>query len=180
MSEDPVKEKPYTRYFWTVTVWDETGDSAVSDVCWFETAKMEDPWQARWIGDEYLTPYSNNYDLWLQYQTFDITEEVRQGGTLSVLLGDGWYKGRFGYDNHDGRGRYGYGFKLLAEIRILHEDGSITVIGTDESWTRTDSNITSSNLYDGETVDDTLPEGKVCPAEIVEGPSYREWLFDEK
>ena len=47
----PVKLKlePRTRYYWTVEVQDETGDSAVSEVQWFETGKREEPWQAHWI-----------------------------------------------------------------------------------------------------------------------------------
>ena len=48
------------------------------------------------IGDEIMTPYDNAYDLWLQYQTFDVTEELKQGGRLEVLLGNGWYNSRFG------------------------------------------------------------------------------------
>ena len=47
------------------------------------------------IGDEYLTPYCNNYAQWIQYQTYDVTEQVSEGGMLSILLGNGWYKGRF-------------------------------------------------------------------------------------
>ena len=59
--ELPVRLDPMTRYFWRVTVTDETGDTAVSDVHWFETARTlcaagddhEDgnrtEWLARWI-----------------------------------------------------------------------------------------------------------------------------------
>lgn len=27
------------------------------------------------VGNEYLTPYSNDYNEWVQYQTYDVTEE---------------------------------------------------------------------------------------------------------
>lgn len=30
--------------------------------------------------------YCNNYDRWIQYQTYDITEQAERGGVLSVLL----------------------------------------------------------------------------------------------
>ena len=35
----------------------------------------------------------------MQYQTYDVTA-LLTGGTncIGVLLGDGWYKGRFGFD----------------------------------------------------------------------------------
>ena len=40
---------PYTRYFCRVTVTSDTGEMA-KDVCCFETAKLTEPWQGRWIG----------------------------------------------------------------------------------------------------------------------------------
>ena len=41
---------PRTRYYWTVTVrTDAEGEEAASDVQWFETAKMDEMWQAKWI-----------------------------------------------------------------------------------------------------------------------------------
>jgi alpha-L-rhamnosidase len=44
------------------------------------------------VGDEHLTPYCNAYDQWLQYQTFDITEQLAVGANVvSVMLGSGWY-----------------------------------------------------------------------------------------
>lgn len=39
---------PRTRYQWSVTVWGEKGESA-SASSWFETAKEEEPWSAKWI-----------------------------------------------------------------------------------------------------------------------------------
>ena len=40
------------------------------------------------IGEEYLTPYCNNYNQWLQYQTYDVTAQMQREGVLSVLLGE--------------------------------------------------------------------------------------------
>jgi len=44
-----IQLKPRTRYFWRVTVWGDAGDEVSSDIAWFETAKMDEPWQAKWI-----------------------------------------------------------------------------------------------------------------------------------
>lgn len=44
--------EPRTRYFVRVTVMGNTGDKAVSTPAYFETGKMEEPWQARWITTE--------------------------------------------------------------------------------------------------------------------------------
>ena len=68
------------------------------------------------IGDEYLTPYCNNYAQWIQYQTYDVTEQVSEGGMLSILLGNGWYKGRVGFSDPERKEYYGSEWKLIAEI----------------------------------------------------------------
>lgn len=196
--------EPRTRYYWTVG----------GQVQWFETAKLEEPWDAQWIGcdrsekrhpifskticpkkevasarlyicglglyeaslngrklgHEYLTPFCNDYNSWVQYQTYDITDGLEPESILSVLLGNGWYGGRFGFETEtDTPPFYGNDWKLLAEIRIRYTDGTEEVIGTDESWTVTRSNITFSNIYDGERLDNTLPalpaeKPFLCPA----------------
>ncbi len=110
------------------------------------------------IGEEYLTPYSNDYNSWVQYQTFDITEDLKKSGKLSVMLGNGWYKARFGFAAHGDSGYYGDEWKLIAELHIRYIDGTETIIGTDESWGVSRSKIIFSNLYDGEWMDETLPE----------------------
>jgi len=52
----PIKLLPTTRYYWAVTIVGDKGDTATSDINWFETAKMDTPWVAKWI-----TP------PWMQY-----------------------------------------------------------------------------------------------------------------
>lgn len=122
------------------------------------------------IGEEYLTPYCNDYNEWIQYQTYDVTEMLRKDGILSVLLGNGWYKGRFGFDNPSESGYYGNEWKLKAELDIEYEDGSEDIIGTDESWRVKRSKLIFSEIYDGEHRDDTLPEVPVEAAVICEQP----------
>lgn len=214
-TEVSVKLYPRTRYYWTVAVRSDAQEEAVSEVNWFETAKQDEPWCAKWItcdstesrhpvfkkelwvkkevksarlyicglglyeaylngekiGDEYLTPYSNDYNTWLQYQTFDITEKLQsknENPVLEVLMGNGWYKGRFGYTQREEKGFYGSRWQLLAELRISCMDGTEEVIGTDESWLVRRSNITFSSIYDGEKVDDTLPMTEIAEAVLEE------------
>lgn len=125
------------------------------------------------IGAEYLTPYSNDYHEWVQYQTYDVTEQMQESGTLSVLLGNGWYKARFGFHAHEDKGFYGNEWKLIAELRLKYEDGTEEVIGTDESWKVRRSRITFSNLYDGEWQDDTLEEMPIEAAWLCGAPGGR-------
>lgn len=48
------------------------------------------------IGDEYLTPGFNNYASWVQYQTYCIDPAILENAKeLSIMLGSGWYKGRY-------------------------------------------------------------------------------------
>jgi Alpha-L-rhamnosidase N-terminal domain./Bacterial alpha-L-rhamnosidase. len=193
---------PRTRYFWQVAVQSDAGEEAISDINWFETAKMAEAWGGKWItcdkneprhpiftknlpvknkvvsarlyicglglyeaylngkrvGEEYFTPYSNDYNEWLQYQTFDITKEIKKGGDFKVMLGNGWYKGRFGFSSTpESPAFYGDSWHLMAEIRVRYADGHEDAFGTDESFQVTRSNIVFSNLYDGEHVDSTLP-----------------------
>ena len=126
--------------------------------------------EAERIGAEYFTPYSNDYNEWVQCQTFDVTGQLQRAGTLSILLGNGWYKARFGFSALEDKGFYGNEWKLIAELQIVYEDGSSEVVGTDGSWTVRRSTITFSNLYDGEWRDDTLAELPVEAAVCCEPP----------
>lgn len=202
----PISLRPRTRYFWKVKVWGET-ESAESDVAWFETSKMDEPWQAEWItpdcddnrlhpilyqdfelpshavaarayicglglyhfelngkkvGDEYFTPYCNAYDQWIQYQTFDITDQLKVGSNLiSVMLGNGWYKGRYGADG-GAIGFYGERFALICEIHITLEDGNTLIVVTNPTWNAQPSPIIESDIFDGEMYDARIE--KIVPS----------------
>ncbi len=105
------------------------------------------------VGNEYLAPFYNDYHKWLQYQTYDITSFLREGeNAIGAILGNGWYKGRFGFINQM-KELYGSQFGLLCDIDITFEDESHIVIGTDESWLCHPSPILESSIYDGEIYD---------------------------
>lgn len=122
------------------------------------------------IGEEYLTPYSNDYNEWVQVQTFDVTKELEKAGKLQILLGNGWYKARFGFSAFEDKGFYGNEWKLIAELHLTYEDGTEEIVGTDDTWQVRRSKITFSNLYDGEQRDDTLPELPIEQAVLCEAP----------
>lgn len=215
-SDIKIELKPKTRYYWTVSVRsDKDLEEATSEIQWFETAKKDEAWIAKWItcdnnekrhpifekeiklknkeiskarlyicglglyevyfnnekiGDEYLTPYSNDYTKWVQYQTYDISDILKKDGKLKVLLGNGWYKGRFGFDKKAIDGYWGKEWKLICELHIYYKDKECEIIGTDESWSVKRSNIIFSNLYDGEIVDDTLTPLKEEKAILCKEP----------
>jgi len=105
------------------------------------------------VGNEYFTPYCNSYNNWIQYQTFDVTDNVNQGdNVVGAMLGNGWYKGRFGFEGRPGD-IYGDTFAFLCDLVIKFTDGSTEIISSDESWKAVASNILQSNIYDGEFQD---------------------------
>lgn len=207
--------KPRTRYFWKVLIGVHTAGlqsatKAESETAWFETAKMEEGWEADWIsvpenkrmpvlyrdfevksrikkarlyifgaglyevdingtkaGDEYLLPGYHSYDLLMEYQTFDVTEIIKEGDNrISVLLGEGWYKGRFGFDDVY-LNLYGDRKKCIAELYLEYEFGETTRIITDASWKAFAGNILENGIYDGEWQDDTL-EYEQLPVELLQ------------
>ena len=106
------------------------------------------------VGDELFTPGWTAYRKRLQYQTYDVTEHLREGtNALGVTLGDGWYRGFIGFE--DQRNYYGDTLGLLAEIRIVYDDGSVAVIGTDDTgeWKASTGPIRMSDIYMEEVYD---------------------------
>ena len=109
------------------------------------------------IGNAYLTPGFNDYNYYLRYQTYNITELINSENTLEVHMGDGWYKGRIGiqYDKKMDD-LWGDEYKLCAHIIIKLINGKEIHIETDKSWKVKSSNVIINNIYDGEIVDYTL------------------------
>lgn len=122
------------------------------------------------VGTEYLSPGCHAYDQWLQYQTYDITPHLAQENELCVLLGDGWYKGRFGFQGQEAF--YGSEQALLCEIHLTHTDGTTRVIASDDGWLAGDSPIRFSNIYDGEVYDATFDGACTGPVRYVENIGY--------
>lgn len=118
-------------------------------------------------GREFLMPGYHCYDSFLEYQTLDVTELLSQGkNKIAVLLGEGWYKGRFGFDG-DYRNLYGNQKKCIGELHIRYANGQEECIVTDRSWKAEESSICENGIYDGEHIDETL-EHKMLSVEEIE------------
>ncbi len=198
--------RPYTKYFWTVSVLADDGECAVSPVNTFETAKMDDPWWAEWIGpggldtenpvfvkgietpceikdariyvcglglyeiflngekvgEEYLAPGCHDYNMQLMYQTYRIDLAAGEN-RLEVSLGNGWYRGRFGYNGAEKC--YGDDFSLILEVR---KDGGI-LCTSDDTWKVRRGAVIFNNIYDGEVFDPSAADGVLYPVALKEG-----------
>lgn len=102
------------------------------------------------LGDEVLMPGLHTYDGYLQYQTLEL-EPLAGENTIAFLMGEGWYKGRYGLKSSSFR--YGKDYALMAEIWLRYEDGTEEVICTDESWQVRRNPVVFDSIYDGETID---------------------------
>ena len=112
------------------------------------------------VGDDALSPGWTVYGKRLRYYTYDVTGQLAEGeNALGAWLGDGWYRGRIGF-NGGHANLYGDKIALLAQLHVTHDDGSVTVVGTDQSWKASFGPILFSSLYKGESFDAReLPNG---------------------
>ncbi len=118
------------------------------------------------VSQEMLAPGCNNYSSWLQYQTYDVSDQLKADNQLKVTLGNGWYKGRFGLNAPEIDPSEAKPWELIAELHVDYADGTHEVINSDTSWKVERSNVIASGIYDGESIDDTLEPATVQPAEL--------------
>ncbi len=107
------------------------------------------------VGDQVLTPGWTTYGKRIQYQVYDITDQVVKGkNAVGAVLGDGWYRGTLAWGNN--WAIYGKRLGLLMQMKITFTDGSESLIITDDSWkSSNDGAIRMNDIYNGETYDAT-------------------------
>ena len=123
------------------------------------------------VGNFILAPGSTDYRKRIQYQTYDVTELIRNGeNTITVELADGWYRGSSG-----AKGRtctYGTVTRLIAQLEITGTNGKVQTVVTDESWQwSNDGPIRFADNEDGEIVDANMTPGysgkaKLSPLDV--------------
>jgi alpha-L-rhamnosidase len=102
------------------------------------------------VGDHLLDPGWTAYGQRLLVTSHDVTGLLAAGANvLAGVLGDGWYRGRLGWDPQEDRCRYGREVGLLAQLEVELADGSTVTVGTDGSWRASTGEIRSADLYDG-------------------------------
>lgn len=110
------------------------------------------------VGQDVFAPGWTDYAKRLQYQTYDVTDQVRRGmNRLGVILGDGWYAGTIGWEAK--RHNYGpYPLGVLAQLHVDYTDGSTQTIVSDHTWLATTGPILASDFLMGETYDGRLED----------------------
>jgi Alpha-L-rhamnosidase N-terminal domain./Bacterial alpha-L-rhamnosidase. len=115
------------------------------------------------VGEDEMAPGWTSYKKHLLYQTYDITKYLEEGeNTFGAFLGAGWYKGVMGF--RPSRNHYGDRTAFIGEFCIRYEDGSEEIYKTDETWIGADGPIIFSEIYDGETYDESKEIKNWCSA----------------
>lgn len=91
------------------------------------------------VGDAYFLPGWTDYNKRLYYQTFDITNQLKQGeNVIGAVIADGWYAGYIGYGLFvrldKVREFYGVNPSFMGQIQIEYEDGTFETVASDTSW----------------------------------------------
>ena len=107
------------------------------------------------VGDDLLAPESTCFTKRALYRVHDVTELLRNGGNvLSLTVGDGWFASDLVI-----AGRYPWlpaPRRVLAQLEVMHADGSLQTIATGPGWRLASSAIVRSEIYDGELYDARL------------------------
>ena len=137
--------------------------------------------------DELLKPALSDYRKRVYFNTFDVTEMLKNGeNAIGIILAGGRFTAmRYNaknpdYDFTDNVLHFGTP-RMILQLEITYNDGSKSLIVSDESWKITNQGpIRTSNEYDGETYDEnyelgdwTLPnydDKSWLNAELVEAP----------
>ena len=103
------------------------------------------------VGDDVFTPGWTDYKKRVQYQVYDVTEQLVQGANvLGAILGDGWYCGCVEWR---GRQRWGDRPRFLSQLALTYTDGTEEIITTDDTWKVSFGPILANDMQQGESYD---------------------------
>lgn len=109
------------------------------------------------VGDHVLDPLFTRYDRTALYVTHDVTDKIRDGrNAIGVMLGNGWF-------NMHARCVWNFDIapwrknpRLLLNLRVEYEDGSVECVATDKSWKTAPGPVVHDSVRTGEFYDARL------------------------
>jgi len=111
------------------------------------------------VGTQYFAPGFTSYEHQIQYQSYDVTGQLRKSNELIAVVAGGWACGFFNYNRKNKISADKQA--LLLELRVFYEDGSDEILGTDTDWdVTTQGSYRFAEFYDGETYDATVDLAK--------------------
>ncbi|MGW6020501.1 alpha-L-rhamnosidase [Streptomyces sp. NPDC055099] len=106
------------------------------------------------VGDDRLAPGWTDYNKRVQYQTYDVTKQLKSGANaLGVTVAVGWYAGNVGMF---GPHQYGERPALLAQLEVTYTDGSTDRVLSGTDWRAATGPVTAADLLSGEDYDARL------------------------
>jgi len=106
------------------------------------------------VGDEELAPGWTEYHRRILYQTYDVTDAMRDGeNVLAAVVADGWWSGFVGFDARRGAQHYGEAPQFIAQLVLDFADGSRRTIATDGTWRERPGGLRYADLLMGEYLD---------------------------
>ena len=86
----------------------------------------------RAAGPDVLSPGWSSYEWRLRYRTYDVTDLLQPTTVLGISLGNGWSRGRLGWNGN--RAVYGDRLAVIAQVEVAYADGHRQLVITDETW----------------------------------------------
>jgi alpha-L-rhamnosidase len=106
------------------------------------------------VSEDILAPGWTAYRDRLLVEAYDVTALLRVGrNVITGVVGDGWYRGRLGWDPDGDRAHYGADVALFAQLEVDLDDGSALTVATDGEWRASTGAIRAADLYDGTEID---------------------------
>ena len=104
------------------------------------------------VNDTFYNPGFTDYRKRIYYQTYDVTDMIKDGAnTTGAVVTKGYYSGFVGYS---GAMVYGRQNTFLGALAIEYADGTHEVIKTDETWLFTDRGaVIDADYQQGEMYD---------------------------
>lgn len=117
------------------------------------------------VHERVLAPGWTAFDRRLQVQSYDVTRLVRDGATLEVLVGNGWWRGELGFGTMDLD--YGSHIGFIGELEIEYVSGQVQHVVSDLDWTAETSAVGANTIYDGQLIDPSRRGIKLTPCLIT-------------
>ena len=113
------------------------------------------------VGNYEFAPLWTDYRYTLQYQCYDVTEQITTGdNVVGAILADGWFCGNI---MGTGRKQYAdYPLAIMLHMEIIYADGEKEIVLSDTSWKGSTGPIIYSDMQTGEFYDATKELGNWC------------------